>query len=83
MKFEIKPKLIVTASEYDTLKRAVNLCDEMDKATAFNSDNYFTDELGGCEICPFKEDCTRVAHECVFIVARDALEKIIDIAIIK
>ena len=77
MKFEINPQLIVTAGERNTLERARLLCDEMDKATTFNDDDDI-EEAGGCEICPLKKRCSQMANECVFVVAKNALEKIID-----
>ena len=82
MKFEINPQLIVTASERLTLEQARQLCVEMDRATTFNDDDDL-DKVGGCDICPLKNKCSRLANECVFIVAKDALQKIIDIVVIK
>ena len=82
MKLEINPQLIVNENEYGILERARQLCEDMDNATTIN-DLDDIDKVGGCEICPLKKKCSRLANECVFIVAKDALEKIIKIAVIK
>ena len=82
MKFEINPQLIVSENEYGILERARQLCVEMDNATTID-DLDDLDKVGGCEICPLKNKCSRLANECVFIVAKDALQKIIDITVIK
>ena len=82
MKFELNPQLIVNVDEYNILYKAKQLCEDMDKATTINDLDDF-DKVGGCEICPFKTKYTRLANECVFMIARDALDKIIDIAVVK
>ena len=82
MKFEINPQLIVSKNEYDILERARQLCVEMDNATTID-DLDGVNKVGGCEICPLKKKCSQLSDECVFIVAKDALEKIIDVVAIK
>ena len=82
MKFELNPQLIVNGDEYNILYRARQLCEDMDMLTTIDDlDNI--DKVGGCEICPLKKKCSRLANECVFVVAKDALQKIIEIAVIK
>ena len=81
MKFEINPQLMVSVSEYNILYKAKQLCVDMDNATSIDEENL--DKVCGCEICPMKKKCTRLANECVFMIARDALDKIIDIAVVK
>lgn len=82
MKFECKPRLILTKEEFDTLDKALKLCRDMDVATQSkeNEDGFYE---GGCDICPFKEDCSLIYDECQYTIAHKELKKIIDIAIVK
>ena len=82
MKFEVAPKLILTKDEFETLDNALKLCRDMDEMTvATEDDDGFP--VGGCDLCPFKNKCSLMAHDCVYTVAHRALKKIIDIAIVK
>lgn len=71
MKFENQPQLFLTKDEFDTLNKAMKLCQDMDN------------QLPECEMCPFQYNCSHVCGDCIYEVARDMLKKIIDIAIIK
>lgn len=74
MRFETNPQLILTKDEFDTLNKASQLCRDMDEQTGGYS---------ACENCPFKDDCTHMCSDCVYVQAHRALKKIIDIAIVK
>ena len=80
MRFEINPQLILTMGEWKTLDNALTLCRDMDAATSIDD---YDDRPCGCEICPKKAKCSRMAHECVFTVAHNALKEIIDMSIIR
>ena len=74
MRIETNPQLILSKDEFDTLVNALQLCRDMDNMT---NGNY------ACEHCPIKDDCTHIVVDCMYIRARDALKKIIDIAVVK
>ena len=73
MKFETNPQLILTKDEFETLDKALKLCQDMDSITTENS----------CESCPVKDNCTSRCIDCIYIKACNALKEIIDIAIVK
>lgn len=75
MRFITNPQLILTKDEFETLDNALKLCRDMDEETG-KPEN-------ACENCPFKDDCTRIYNDCVYVVAHTALKKIIDTAIVK
>ena len=75
MRFETNPQLILTKDEFDTLVNALQLCREMDSMTS--------EDYASCENCPFKDDCSRMCRDCVYIKARDALKEIVDMAVVK
>ena len=82
MKFECNPHLLLTKDEFDTLDKALKLCRDMDEMTvATEDDDGFP--VGGCDLCPFKCECSLLAKDCVYAVAHRALKKIIDVAIVK
>lgn len=83
MRFETNPKLILTKEEFETLDNALKLCRDMDNATTayYDEDNYVN--VQGCERCPLKNNCNHLTKECMYVVAHEALKKIIDIAIVK
>jgi hypothetical protein len=82
MKFETNPQLILTKDEFDTLDKAWKLCRDMDlQTTAMESEDGFL--VDGCDLCPFKCTCNLLAKDCVYTVARNALQKIIDTAVTK
>lgn len=84
MKFEFNPKLIVSVQEWEILDKALKLCRDMDAATTYDEDTEFEDgHLYGCDICPKRATCSRLAKECVFTTAHKALKEIIDMAVIK
>ena len=76
MKFETTPQLFVTIEEYKILDQAMELCKNMDEQTSYR-------EGGSCLMCPFEKDCSWKSEDCVYTQAHSALQKIIDIAIIK
>lgn len=75
MRFETNPQLILTEDEFDTLNKAFQLCRDMDEETG--------DSNGACTMCPFREGCSHMYVDCVYLRAKRALEQIIDIAIVK
>lgn len=82
MRFVTNPQLILTKDEFDTLNKALQLCRDMDEMTATTEDeNGFP--VGGCDLCPFKDDCTHMCSDCIYTVAHTTLKEIIDVAIIK
>ena len=84
MRFETNPQLIVSVQEFETLDNALKLCRDMDAATTFDEDTDFEDShLYGCDICPKRATCSRLAKECVFTIAHKTLKEIIDMAVIK
>ena len=82
MKFETNPQLILTKDEFETLNKAFELCLDMDRQTTAREgeDGFLID---GCDLCPFKCKCNLLAKDCVYTVAHNALQKIIDTAVIK
>lgn len=83
MRFEHNPQLFLTKDEFNTLDKALKLCQDMDKMTTaveIDDDDF---PIGGCDLCPFKCKCSLLAKDCVYTVAHTALKKIIDTAIIK
>ena len=84
MKFELTPRLMISKEEFATLDNALKLCRDMDAATSIYEDTDFEDgHLYGCDICPKKWKCSRLAKECVFTNAHKTLKEIIDMAVIK
>ena len=84
MKFDWAPRLMISKEEFATLDNAMKLCRDMDVATTMDDyDEYEDDRPYGCDICPKRATCSKLANECVFTVAHKALEEIIDIAVIK
>ena len=84
MKFEWTPRLMISKEEFTALDSALRLCRDMDEATS--SDVYGEYEENapyGCDICPKRVKCNRMADECVFVVAHKALKEIIDMAVVK
>ena len=81
MRFETKPRLILTENEYNTLAGAMALCQDMDVATSFDEDE--NECVVGCQKCPLKENCNHLTKDCVYVVAHEALKKIIDMSIVK
>ena len=75
MRFETNPQLILTKEEFETLDKALKLCRDMDEQTG-KPEN-------ACENCPFKDDCTHMFSDCVYVIAHHALKKIIDVSIVK
>ena len=83
MRFETNPQLILTKDEFETLNKALKLCQVMDEMTMATEDEDGS-PVGGCDLCPLqKNKCGCLANDCVYIKARKALQKIIDIAIVK
>ena len=80
MKFEINPQLILDREEFTTLDNALKLCRDMDTATSIDD---YDDRPCGCEICPKRVSCSRIHHECVYVIAHTALKEIIDMSIVK
>lgn len=80
MRFEINPQLILEQEELLALDSSLKLCRDMDAATSIDD---YDDRPCGCEICPKRVKCSRMAHECVFTIAHKALKEIIDMAVIK
>ena len=75
MRFELNPTLILSKEEYFTLDSALKLCRDMDEETG---------KAGvACDNCPFNNDCSHIASDCVYTRAHRALKEIIDIAIVK
>ena len=83
MKFELNPTMVLTQEELVTLDQALKLCRDMDAATTCDIEDYEQDKPTGCDVCPLWSKCSKLANECVFIVAHKALKEIIDIAVIK
>lgn len=82
MRIETNPQLILTKDEFETLDKALKLCRDMDEMTvATEDDDGFS--VGGCDLCPFKTQCSFRTKDCVYNVAHTALKKIIDITIVK
>ena len=84
MKFELNPTMTLTKEEWETLDKALKLCRDMDMATTANLD-YDEDEEqpSGCDICPKRWTCSKLANDCVFTIAHKALAEIINMAVIK
>ena len=83
MKFELNPTMVLTKEEFKTLDKALKLCSDMDTATTFDPYEADDGELSGCDICPKRWSCNKLASECVFTVAHKTLKEIIDMAVIK
>ena len=84
MKFELNPTMVLTKEEFDTLDKALKLCRDMDAATTY--DTYDEDDMdspSGCDICPKRWTCSKMANECLFVVAHKTLKEIIDMSVIK
>ena len=75
MRFENNPKLILTKEEFDTLGKALKLCQDMDEETGKPED--------ACTMCPFNKNCSHCCSDCVYRIAHTALKQIIDVAIVK
>lgn len=75
MKFETNPQLILTQDEIETLHKALKLCADMDEQTSGVGEV--------CEKCPFRDNCSHMYSDCVYMAAYTALKKVIDIAIVK
>ena len=84
MKFEWTPRLMISKEEFATLDNALKLCRDMDIATTCDEDTDFEDNHPyGCDICPKRATCSRLAKDCVFTIAHKALKEIIDMAVVK
>ena len=84
MRFELNPTMVLTKEELEILDKALKLCRDLDAATTYDEDTEFEDgHLYGCDICPKKWKCSRLAKECVFTNAHKTLKEIIDMAVIK
>lgn len=83
MKFELNPTMILSTEEFFTLDSALKLCRDMDIATSFSAEKSYDGEVSGCEICPKRLTCSKLANECVFTVAHKTLKEIIDMSIVK
>lgn len=85
MRFKCEPQLILTKEEFDILDNALKLCRDMDCATSYDSADYDEENegMGGCNICPFRGQCSMCANVCVYAVAHHTLKKIIDVAVVK
>ena len=75
MRFKTNPQLILTKEEFETLDKALKLCQDMDEETG--------QENTSCTMCPFQDKCSKMCVDCVYILAHGALKEIIDIAIVK
>lgn len=80
MQFKCEPKLFLTEEEYETLSKATKLCRDMDYATSFDYNEETNESITGCELCPFKNKCSKMANECIYTVASDCLGKILQVA---
>jgi hypothetical protein len=80
MKFKCEPKLFLTVDEYETLSKATKLCRDMDYATSFDYNEETNESIAGCELCPFKNNCSKLANDCIYSVASDCLGKILEFA---
>lgn len=83
MKFETNSQLILTQDEMDIIDKALVLCRNMDSATEMIEDETTGLTVGGCDICPFKNKCSKQYSNCVYYRAHEALKEIFDIAIVK
>ena len=81
MKFKLNPTMVLTKEEFETLDNALKLCRDMDEATTY--DICEDEEPSGCDICPKRLACSKMANECVFTVAHKALKEIMNMAIVK
>ena len=75
MRFETNPQLILSKDEFEALDKALKLCRDMDEQTSAPG--------AVCEQCPFRDNCSHLYSDCVYMDAYTALKKIIDIAIVK
>ena len=83
MKFELNPTIILTKEEWKTLDNALKLCRDMDDATTYALEDYEEDKQSSCDICPKRRTCSRMANECVFVIAHKSLKEIMDMAVVK
>ena len=85
MKFELNPTMVVTKEEFATLDNAMKLCRDMDAATtaSLDYDDYEEEQPSGCDLCPKRWTCSKLATECVFTIAHKTLFEIINMAVIK
>ena len=85
MKFELNPTMVLTKEEVETLDKALKLCRDLDAATTATLDYSCDEEIEpcGCDICPKRWTCSKLANECVFTIAHKTLKEIIDMAVIK
>lgn len=85
MKFELNPTMVLTKEEWQTLDNALKLCRDLDEATSYQEydENDYEDKPSGCDICPKRWTCSKMANDCVFTVAHKTLKEIIDMAVIK
>ena len=74
MRFETNPQLILTKDEFDTLNKALKLCQDINKQISREP---------VCKNCPFNGNFACMCLDCVYKQAQESLEQIIDIAIIK
>lgn len=74
MRFELNPQLILTKDEMETLNKALKLCQDMDNMTS---------GVHSCAECPLYDNCTHTTINCIYITAKNALKRIIDIATVK
>ena len=83
MKFELNPTMVLTKEEFATLDNALKLCRDMDVATSFNDEDFEAGEPSGCDICPKRWTCSKMAHDCVFTIAHKTLKEIMDMSVVK
>ena len=80
MRFELNPTMVLTKEEHEILDKALKLCRDLDEATSYIPEE---EELSGCDICPKRWTCSKMANECVFTIAHKSLKEIIGMAVIK
>ena len=83
MKFELNPTMTLSKEEFFTLDSALKLCRDMDAATSYIPDYDEEEQASGCDICPKRWACSKLATECVFTIAHKTLAEIINMAVIK
>lgn len=83
MKFELNPTMVLTKDEWETLDNALKLCRDLDVATSFIPEDYEEDKPSGCDICPKRWTCSRLANKCVFTIAHETIKEIMEMAVVK
>ena len=83
MKFELNPTMVLTKDEWETLDNALKLCRDLDVATTYIPDYDEEEKPSGCDICPKRWTCSKMANECVFTIAHKTLKEIMEMAVVK